>query len=185
MKKISASNDVWERDPERLLLVIRSGLNNDSQVRFDVRTDGKLVVKVVLFWRCICCWGDTSGVLHYFSPHVTERIADYYSLRGGGGRNNDLKNRYNRTASAGKSKNLRQKHMWVPLTTDFVTLARSPWLEPLCKLRGWVLWHGKIVADYQWKKKEEIPGSICLRVWARRWLAHSLIVKSAALNKSS
>lgn len=58
-------------------------------------------------------------------------------------------------------------------------------LSPLCKLRGWVLWHGKIVADYQWKKKEEIPGSICLRVWARRWLAHSLIVKSAALNKSS
>lgn len=55
MKKISASNDAWERDPERLLLVIRSGLNNDSQVRFDVRTDGKLVVNVVLFWRCICC----------------------------------------------------------------------------------------------------------------------------------
>lgn len=134
MKKISASNDVWERDPERLLLVIRSGLNNDSQVRFDVRTDGKLVVKVVLFWRCICCWGDTSDVLHYFSPHVTERIADYYSLRGGGGRNNDLKNRYNRTASAGKSKNLRQKHMWVPLTTDFVTLARSPWLEPVMQV---------------------------------------------------
>lgn len=183
MKKISASNDVWERDPERPLLATRSGLNKDSQVRFDARTDGKMVA--VFFWRCICWWGDTSDVLHYFSPHVTERIADYCSLRGGGGRNNDLKRRcYNRTASAGKSKTLRQKHMWVPLTTDFVTLARPPWLEPVMQVERL-----GVVARKDSRRlsveKEEIPGSICLRVWARRWLAHNLIVKSATLNKSS